>query len=68
MINLHNSGGRGCPVSLGGSPSVRVVLHVVLKASRICTNVMLWLWLGSLANIILNIFQDILRQSGGGSK
>lgn len=23
MINLHNSGGRGCPVSLGGSPSVR---------------------------------------------
>jgi hypothetical protein len=23
MENLHKSGGRGCPVSLGGSPSVR---------------------------------------------
>ena len=23
MCVLHNSGGRGCPVSLGGSPSVR---------------------------------------------
>lgn len=33
MENLHKSGGRGCPVSLGGSPSVRG--HAVDK-SRLC--------------------------------
>lgn len=47
MCILHNSGGRGCPVSLGGSPSVscRVFDHGVLHGSLVSCEIKITNWL-----------------------
>lgn len=80
MENLHKSGGRGCPVSLGGSPSVssRICGHAPDK-SRLCPFVrvecligmsdefhgIIWNVMSDLI-VVFAVMQDILRASGGG--